>query len=116
MKKIIYTILSTFILLNMNITLAEQTYSPEQLRTMIFNKNYPSQSDVYKTTTTPALFPSCKSSSKEILSQIQPYYPVQIIVDTDIVYTVKAWINDGVMAITCSKPDMKMIVTNSHYD
>lgn len=116
MRKTFYIIFLAFLLLNINITLADQLYTPEQLRVMISNENYTSQSDVYKTTTSSALFPSCKASTREILSQIQPYYPVKIIVDSDIVYTAKAWINDGATTITCSKLDMKMIVTNSHYN
>lgn len=40
-------------------------------------------------------------------SQISDSYPANVIVDTNVLYIVKFWTNDGTVMISCSEPDGK---------
>ena len=42
-------------------------------------------------------------------------YPANVIVDTNVLYIVKFWTNDGTVMISCSEPDGKKVVTSSAY-
>ena len=91
-----------------------RTYTPAQLKHMISNKKFPAvgnpKSEVkYKT------FESCAVLVNEIKSSTGKHYPYLTIVETQIVYMVKFWTNDGEVLVTCSGPDKKMTTTVSPY-
>lgn len=112
MKKLI--IAMAFIATNAS-TYAEVTYTPSQLNRMISNGQYPNQGSVNNSQTESMSFADCKMAVKDVMSQIKGSYPVKAIVNTGILYTVKAWTNDGVITASCSAPDKKMILTQAPY-
>ena len=91
------------------------TYTPEQLNRMISNGQFPEQGEVEKTQTQEASFAECKVVVESVMSEIRGSYPVRTIVDTKMMYMVKAWTNTGVVIATCSQPDRKMVLTTSSY-
>jgi hypothetical protein len=111
-KKITFIILVTAF---SNIAVAEKTYTKEELQQMSKIGNYPEQGKVKNTQTSDASFLGCKSSAKEMASQLSSLYPTQEIMDSSIAYSLKIWTNDGVVLVTCSEPDHKMIMTTSGY-
>ncbi|WP_419852765.1 hypothetical protein [Actinobacillus pleuropneumoniae] len=88
------------------------TYTPEELKQMVANSNYPAQAPAQKETLS-MFFNDCKIASKKLISDITPYYPVEIIVNTSTMYSIKAWTNDAAMTITCA--DNKLTITTSPY-
>ena len=96
-------------------TYAEKTYTPSQLNRMVDNVRYPEQGPVSDTQTRSIPFAACKVTVDNIMSQLRDLYPVETIVDTGLVYMVKAWINDGATTATCSKSDQKMLLTVAPY-
>ncbi len=91
------------------------TYTPEQLNRMISNGQFPEQGEVENTETREASFAECKVVVESVMSEIRGIYPVQTIVDTKIMYMVKAWTNTGVVIATCSQPDRKLTLISSSY-
>lgn len=94
---------------------ADTTYTPQQLRSMISSGSYPEQGPVTDTKTKPSTFDACKVSIEAITSQFRDSYPVRTIVDTSLLYTVKIWVNDAAMTVSCSSPDEKMVITQAPY-
>lgn len=97
-----------------NQSFAAKTYTPSELNKMINSGQYPDQGAV-KTTSKPMSFAECRRTVDGIMSQIRDSYPVKPIVDTSILYIVKAWTNNGAMTVNCSGPDKKMILTEAPY-
>lgn len=91
-----------------------KSYTPSQLRAMVAAGRYPKEKDP-TSSSKPMEFESCRGFVRMMLNQVQPDYPVATIVDTSIVFTQKAWTNDGAVMLTCSSPDRKLITTNSPY-
>ena len=110
MKKIFISLL----LLPFITTSQAKVYTPEQLNQMVNSGNYPEQSPA-KSDSSKMEFDTCLLTAKSIMSQIADNYPVSVIVDTSLVYSVKAWTNDGTVMVTCSQPDKKMVITQSQY-
>lgn len=93
---------------------AYSTYTKEQLNDMYRAGSMPSQaSPVSKSAK--LSFGSCIRKSKEIISSVSSNYPVQTLVDTSIMYSVKVWTNDAAMIVSCSQPDQKIVITTSKY-
>lgn len=111
-KKFTFFILATAL---SSTAIAEKTYTKEELQQMAKAGNYPTQGDVKDTKTSDSSFFGCKTSAKNMMSQLENLYPIQEIVDTSIAYIMKIWTNDGVVLLTCSEPDHKMIMTTSGY-
>ena len=111
MKKLIITALLTAIATT---AYAQKTYTPSQLNRMVNGGQYPDQGPV-STQTKAMSFSACKLTAESIMSQIRGSYPVRTIVDTGILYTVKAWANDGAITVSCSEPDRKMVLTQASY-
>lgn len=93
---------------------AAKTYTPSELNKMINSGQYPDQGSV-TTTSKPMTFAECKRTVDGIISQIRDSYPVKSIVDTSILYIVKAWTNDAAVTVNCSGPDKKMVLTQVPY-
>ncbi len=94
---------------------AEKTYTPGELNRMIGSGRYPEQGPVIRKETKSISFDDCIVAVEGIMSQIRDFYPVETIVNTGLVYMVKAWTNDSATTTTCSKSDQKMVVTSALY-
>lgn len=90
-------------------------YTPKQLNRMISNGQFPDQGEIESTQTKEMSFADCKVRVESVMSEIRDLYPVRTIVDTKIMYVVKAWTNNGVVIASCSQPDRKMVLTTSSY-
>ncbi len=112
MKKLMTTIILVTMILS---AYAEETYTPSELNRMVDSGQYPEQGPVSNTETKSISFGDCIVAVESIMSQIRDLYPVDTIVDTGLVYMVKAWTNDGAITATCSKSDQKMVITEAPY-
>ena len=109
-------LLATIILFMVCISaFAEKTYTPGELNRMVDNGQYPEQGPVSNTETKSISFSDCILAVEDIMSQIRDLYPAETIVDTGLVYMVKAWTNDGAITATCSKSDKEMVLTVAPY-
>ena len=111
MKKIIITLV---IIGFVSTAIAGKTYTPSQLNQMIRSGHYPAQGEA-TSQSKPMSFNACKRVARNIMSQIRTSYPVKTIVDTSALYMVKAWANDGIIIVSCSEPDKKMVITQAPY-
>jgi hypothetical protein len=93
---------------------AGKVYTPNQLNRMVNSGQYPDQGPV-STQTKSMSFAVCKLTAETVMSQISRSYPVKVILDTSALYTVKAWVNDGAITVSCSNPDSKMVITRAQY-
>ncbi|ENO7355537.1 hypothetical protein ACB404_003776 [Morganella morganii] len=82
---------------------------------MVKAGNYPEQGETRVVDTKPMTFDECKNAASNMFSAISDHYPVRTAVDSSLLYIGKAWTNDGVVMVTCSEPDKKMIVSQSPY-
>lgn len=112
MKKVLIAVLLTTIAAT---AYAEKTYTKSQLNRMVNSGQYPAQNSVDNTQTKSMSFSSCKVAIENVMSQIRDSYPVRTIVNTGILYTVKAWTNNGAITASCSEPDRKMVLTQASY-
>ncbi|CNK70210.1 Uncharacterised protein [Yersinia mollaretii] len=94
---------------------ASTTYTKEQLNSMDASGQYPEQESPVTKSVEIADFESCKQNAYSIYSQVSGSYPAKEIVNTNILYVVKVWTNDGVITVSCSEPDGKKVVTQSGY-
>ena len=109
-------ILATIILVLMcAAAYGKKTYTPSELNRMVENGQYPEQGPVSSTETKAISFDNCILTVKGIMAQIRDFYPVETIVNTDLVYMVKAWTNDGVLVATRSIADKKLVMTVAPY-
>ena len=93
---------------------ATKTYSPAQLKKMVNSGKYPAQGSP-TTQTVDASFYACNSKVKQVINDIGDNYPIQKIVDTEIIKVTKVWTNDGAITLSCSKLDEKLVITISKY-
>lgn len=93
---------------------ASVTYTPQQLNQLVNAGQYPDQQSP-STMTESVSFGECLVRVESIMSAIRDYYPVRTVVDTSIVYTVKAWVNDAAITTTCSNPDSTRVITQASY-
>ena len=91
-----------------------KTYTPFELNKMINSGSYPKQGTVKTVTKKVDSFYGCKSTIKNIMSQLGSY-PERVIVDTGILYTAKVWTNNGAVTTSCSKLDSKLIIMEASY-
>lgn len=96
-------------------TAASTSYTKEQLNSMAASGQYPEQESPVTKSVQVVDFDHCKQDAYNIFSQISDSYPANVIVDTNILYIVKFWTNDGTVMISCSEPDGKKVVTSSAY-
>nr|DAJ40404.1 MAG TPA: hypothetical protein [Caudoviricetes sp.] len=89
-------------------------YTPSQLKQMINYGDYPQQGEA-KSESSRMDFSDCVLKTKVLFSQIAGNYLVSTIVNTSMVYSVKAWVNDAALVVTCSQPDGKRVITQSPY-
>lgn len=94
---------------------AGSVYTKGQLNNMVSRGEYPAQGPVTNTQTRQLSFPDCKVTVESVMSALRGEYPVRTVVDTSIIYMVKAWTNDGAVIATCSKPDRKLVLTQASY-
>lgn len=92
-----------------------KTYTPQQLNSMVNSGNHPKQGSP-SSQSKPANFDQCKATAQEITGAVSDNYPVRQILNTSSGYIVKVWTNDAALTITCSKPDQKMVITQSNYE
>ena len=112
MKKVLITVL----LATMAATAyAGKTYTQSQLNRMVNSGQYPDQGPVNNTQTKSMSFSVCKVAVENVMSQLRGSYPIRTIVNTSILYTVKAWTNDSAITVSCSEPDRKMVLTQASY-
>jgi transcription initiation factor TFIID subunit TAF12 len=95
--------------------LAARTYTPEELRGMVGSGKYPSQGSPTSQSQASS-FSACVDKAQSVSTSVQPEYPVKVIVNTNILYTVKFWTNDAAMTVSCSAPDGKIVVTTAPYN
>lgn len=96
-------------------TAASTSYTKEQLNSMAASGQYPEQESPVTKSVQVVDFDHCKQDAYNIFSQISDSYPANVIVDTNVLYIVKFWTNDGTVMISCSEPDGKKVVTSSAY-
>ncbi len=94
---------------------ADIHYSKEQLNNMASSGDYPEQEDAVTKSANPMSFEDCKSGALSMYSQVVGDYPVEIVVDTNILYVLKLWTNDGAIVMSCSGPDQKRVITVAKY-
>lgn len=94
---------------------ASTTYTKEQLNSMDASGQYPEQESPVTKSSEVVDFDSCKENAHSIYSQVYGSYPAKEIVNTNVLYVVKLWTNDGAIVVSCSEPDGKKIVTQSSY-
>ena len=94
---------------------AGKTYTTQQLAAMVNSGNYPAEDSDKPVKNDPEKFTVCKRNLQRMRSQVDPSYPVKTIVDSRRVYTLKFWMNDGVITATCSKPDGTVFMTSAGY-
>lgn len=114
MKRKNQTLISIVFFLISQVAHAATTYTPAQLKKMVNNGKYPKQGNP-TTQTMNVPFEGCNLKVKQIISDIGENYPAQQIADSNIIKSTKIWTNDGVLVLTCSKPDEKLIMTISKY-
>ncbi len=112
MKKILLAVLLAILATS---AYAGKTYTQSQLNHMVNSGHYPDQGSVINTQTKSISYSACKVEVENVMSQLRGSYPVKIIVNTNILYTVKAWTNDGAITVSCSGPDHKMVITQATY-
>ncbi|MDX9834601.1 MAG: hypothetical protein RBT36_05215 [Desulfobulbus sp.] len=95
--------------------LAARTYTPEELRGMIESGKYPSQSSPTSKSQVSS-FAACVDKAKSVSASVQPEYPVKVVVNTSVLYTVKFWTNDAAMTVSCSASDGKIVITTAPYN
>lgn len=100
----------SFVSLNIN----AKTYTPTELNRMISAGKYPAQGKA-QATSKPMSFIACKTIADKVIGDIKAYYPTDVVVNTEIMYMVKAWTNDAAVTITCSTLDNKMVMTQAYY-
>ncbi len=96
-------------------TLASSTYTKDQLNSMDAMGQYPEQESPVTKSVESISFEDCKLNASSAYNQVQGSYPAKEIVDTNMLYIVKIWTNDGVVMVSCSQPDNKKVVTQSSY-
>lgn len=111
MKKIV-VLLSAFMAFSAS---ASTTYTKEQLNQMDLSGQYPEQESPVTKSVENVSFDTCKENASNIYSQVVGSYPAREIVNTNELYIVKVWTNDGVIMVSCSQPDGKKLVTQSSY-
>lgn len=94
---------------------ASTTYTKEQLNSMDTSGQYPEQEPPVTKSSENINFAECRNNASSIYSQVADSYPAKEIVNTDSLYVVKVWTNDGVIMVSCSEPDGKKVVTQSSY-
>lgn len=92
---------------------AGKTYTKAELQKMTAAGRYPAQGTV-STESKPASFVACSATIDSITSSLGGY-PAETIVNTGIIRMVKMWTNDGVVTVSCSGPDRKMVITKAPY-
>ena len=60
-------------------------------------------------------FSQCRAHTKSIFAEVAENYPVDVIVDTGIAFTINEWFNDGAVTATCPKWDRQMVLAQAHY-
>lgn len=94
---------------------ASVTYTKNELNSMAASGQYPEQESPVVRGSEYVGFGECKSSAYSVYSQVVSEYPAKIVADTDVLYVVKVWTNDGAIVVSCSQPDSKKTVTQSAY-
>ena len=94
--------------------IASRTYTPEQLRQMVGSGRFPEQAS--PTTQKQAMaFASCVLKVREVVDAVGGNYPTKTIVDSGVAYMVKVWANDAALTLTCSQPDLTLVMTRAAY-
>ena len=102
MKNIILLMFCISITLS-NYALGYETYTPNELKAMINNGNYPEQAKTGGKSTTRNLdFGKCIRLISKIFEQVGDYYPTEVIVESSTLRSEKIWTNDGTLLISCS--------------
>jgi len=94
---------------------AATTYTKEQLNDMDQSGQYPEQESPVTKGIESVDFDKCKSDTGSIYNQVLGNYPAKEVVDSDVLYVVKIWTNDGAILVSCSEPDRKKVITQSSY-
>ena len=94
--------------------LAEKTYTPAQLRKMVESGKPPKQGPP-SNQKVEMPFSECVAKVTSTSNAVRENYPVHVLVDTAVLFTVKVWTNDAAMLLSCSKPDGAFLATTSKY-
>ncbi len=116
--KIWWVILSVLLVLffEPHVSLSGKTYTAEELKAMIARGQYPKQGSA-QTITKKATFLVCKKAADSMFFQVRTAgYPAEVIVNTKILYMVKFWTEDGVVTISCTPLENKMVITRAPYE
>lgn len=93
---------------------AAKTCTKEQLIRMSDLGDLPAQGPPRTVKTESIRFDSCVSRVRSIVASLEGY-PYYIVLDIADAYSAKIWTNDAAMILTCSRPDQKLVVTQSDY-
>ncbi|MBG6028978.1 hypothetical protein I5F10_16065 [Proteus mirabilis] len=102
------------VLLSIGFSVNAKTYTKEQITSMVNAGNYPEQGESQSKSSYTS-FADCKNTANYTLSAVSGDYPVRVLVDAPLAYLVKVWTNDGIVMVTCSEPDKKMVITQAKY-
>ncbi|MGH8428518.1 MAG: hypothetical protein ACRES7_11165 [Gammaproteobacteria bacterium] len=94
---------------------AKITYTPSQLRHMVESGHPPAQKKQPTVVSKHMSFAACVATVRAAIDAVQPEYPTDVIVNTSMMFMGKMWANDGVVLMTCSKPDRKLVLLRDEY-
>lgn len=94
---------------------AKTTYTPSQLRHMVASGHAPAQKKHPTVVSKHMSFADCVATVQAAIDAVHPKYPTDVIVNTSIMFMGKIWTNDGVVLMTCSKPDRKLVLLRDEY-
>ncbi|UAN59913.1 hypothetical protein [Serratia sp. JSRIV004] len=109
MKKLLLTILMVA-----SFFATAKEYTKEQLNSLVGSGNYPEQGVPQTLADEIVSFAECKEIGRSTLSSVSSY-PTRVLADTSLIYSIKIWANDGVIFMTCTKPDNRSVVKKSIY-
>lgn len=94
--------------------LAQKTYTPAQLRSMVKSGKYPPQHSP-RNEVKDVPYASCLAALGSLVDSVRPEYPTATLVNTSIMRIEKIWTNDAVVVFSCNGPDGKMVIVTSKY-
>lgn len=103
------------LLANLTPAHAAKTYTPEQLVQLVNAGRFPAQSGVKERKGRSIDFEKCKVVVRNTGERLAKMYPVRVVADNGLIYSIKHWTYNEVTVITCSKLDGNEVHVISGY-
>ena len=91
-----------------------KTYKGSELRKMVSVGKYPKVGNP-KTETQTMSFETCRLAIAMAISQVEGALPTEVLVNTNLLYIAKIWLNDSQTVLSCSNPDSMFTTVTSSY-